>query len=214
MEILPSYKFVSMDIVNLYTNIPVLETLTILKENLTRTGILNKKQIEELLSLLQIIVQQNYYTHDNKYFNQKEGLAMGSPLSGRLAEIYMNYYENKFLLSDYNRFHDKIVSYTRYVDDTFIVFNGTHTQVDMFFKFINDINRNIKFTMEMETNNSLNFLDVSVLKRNNHLGFKIYRKPTTTDIVINAKSNHLYTQKMAAFNALAYSCLLYTSRCV
>ena len=77
----------------------------------------------------------------------------------------------------------------------------------MFFKFINDINRNIKFTMEMETNNSLNFLDVLVLKRNNHLGFKIYQKPTTTDIVINAKSNHPYTQKMAAFNALAYRLL-------
>ena len=102
MEITPSYKLVSMDIVNLYTNIPVLETLKILKVNLTTTGILNKKQIDELLSLLQIIVQQNYYTHDNKYFNQEEGLAMGSPLSGLLAEIYMNYYENKFLLSDYN----------------------------------------------------------------------------------------------------------------
>ena len=72
IEILPNYKLVSMDIVNLYTNIPVLETLHILKNNLIKTGILNQIQIDELLFLLQIILQQNYFTYDNKFFNQED----------------------------------------------------------------------------------------------------------------------------------------------
>ena len=58
--------------------------------------------------------------------------------------------------------------------------------------------------MEVEHNNMLNFLDVTTYKRNNLLSFKIYRKPTTTDITIHASSNHPYTHKMATFNALAH----------
>ena len=201
IDLLPSYKLVSFDIVNLYTNIPIQETIEILQNNLLNTAILNPQEINELILILRIVLKQNYFTFDGKFFKQGEGLAMGSPLSGLLADIYLNFYENNYLLSNCNSYHDKIISYTRYVDDTFMVFNGTCRQMDMLLKYMNNINNNIKFTMEVENENCLNFLDLSVRRNADCITYKIYRKPTTTDITVHADSFHPYTQKMAPFNA-------------
>ena len=48
---------------------------------------------------------------------------------------------------------------------------------------MNNINCNIQFTLETETDNRLNFLDLTVIRHMDNLKFKIYRKPTTTDAV-------------------------------
>ena len=204
---LPRYKLISFDIINLYTNIPILETIDILRTVLIRTAILNIQQINELLSVLKILLLQNYFTYDGKFFIQEEGLAMASPLSGLLAEVYLNFYENKYLLSTNNTLSKNIISYTRYVDDTFIVFDGTDRQIDKLLSYMNGLNSKIKFTMELECNGCLNFLDLSVRKENNSLTYKVYRKPTTTDMVINAHSYHPETQKLAPFNAFIHRLL-------
>ena len=44
--------------------------------------------------------------------------------------------------------------------------------------------------MEKETDNSINFLDVTIRKENDTLTFNIYRKPTTTDSIIPRDSCH------------------------
>ena len=103
------------------TNIPLLETIEILKNNLIKTAILNQQQIDELISLLQIVLQQNYFTYGKMFFIQEDGLAMGSSLSGLLAEIYLNVYENKYLLYNYNTLYKAIIPYTRYVDDLSLI---------------------------------------------------------------------------------------------
>ena len=127
---------------------------------------------------------------------------MGSPLSGFLADLYLNYFENEHILSHKNKLYKNIISYTRYVDDTFLVINGTHRQIETLSKYINSIHPKIKFTLEMENNSSLNFLDITVRKVNNLFRFNIYRKRTATDITIHASSFHPFAQKMASFNSL------------
>ena len=49
-------------------------------------------------------------------------------------------------------------------------------------------------------NNCINFLDLTITKTNNTHTYKIYRKPTTTDMVIHNTSNHPTQHKYAAFN--------------
>ena len=56
---------------------------------------------------------------------------MGSPLSGLLADIFLNNFENTYLLSSHNKWHHNIMFYKRYVDDTFVIFNGTARQAGM-----------------------------------------------------------------------------------
>ena len=112
ITIQPNYKIASFDIVDLYTNVPVQETLAVLKANLINTRICNQEEINEIIGLLEIILSQNYFTFNNNYYIQKTGLAMGSPLSSLLADIYLNHYENTYLLSNKNKFSNRLVSYT------------------------------------------------------------------------------------------------------
>ena len=58
----------SLDIVNMYTNISMQETLKILQKNLINTGIPDKEKIKELINLLTIVLKQNYFVFNNKYY--------------------------------------------------------------------------------------------------------------------------------------------------
>ena len=42
---------------------------------------------------------------------------------------------------------------------------------------------------------------MSILKLNNKLSFKIFHKPTHTDVTIHSTSNHPYAQKLATFRS-------------
>ena len=87
----PHYRLASFDVTNLYTNVPVDETMTILRNSLINTNRLGRIEIDELMQLLKTILKQNYFSYDNEYFMQEDGLAMGSPLSGILADLYLNH---------------------------------------------------------------------------------------------------------------------------
>ena len=126
---------------------------------------------------------------------------MGSPLSGLLADIYLNYFENECIFHNKNPHKKQIISYSRYIDDTFLIFNGTERQINNLLKYINSIDKQIKFTVEHQNNNKINFLDLSIKNHNNSIKFSIYRKPTATDVTIHSKSYHPYTHKLAAYNS-------------
>ena len=127
---------------------------------------------------------------------------MCSPLSGILAEVFLNNIENTKMWSDNNKLKDKIVFYCRYVDDTLLLFHGNSRQLSLLNNQFNKFHRNLKFTMEQEADNSINFLDLTISKINNKLAFKIYRKPTTTSQTIHESSHHPHTQKIAAYHSL------------
>jgi hypothetical protein len=45
---------------------------------------------EEILELTNTCLNHNYFLFNNNYFQQLEGLAMGSPLSPLLAEMFLD----------------------------------------------------------------------------------------------------------------------------
>lgn len=47
----------------------------------------------------------------------------------------------------------------------------------------------------MMKNNKPNFLDLTIVKKADTVQHKIYIKPTTIDVTINAESHHPYSQK-------------------
>ena len=55
----------------------------------------------------------------------------------------------------------------------------------MLLYYLNSKHPRIKFTCELEQNNSLNYLDINLYKYNNHITTSIYRKPTYTGIGLN-----------------------------
>ena len=68
-------------------------------------------------------------------------------------------------------YKEKPTLWLRYVDDTFIIWPHGVEALDEFLNYLNNQERSIKFTVEIESNNQLPFLDVLVKKEvNNSIG--------------------------------------------
>lgn len=206
LKIMNHHILASFDVVNLYTNVPVNDTLDIVERNLRNSSLL-PEAVDEFLALLKETLKQNYFQFNGSFYSQTDGLAMGSPLSGVLADIYLNHIENEFIFSNKNKLKDKIMFYHRYVDDTLLLFNGNVRQLEKLHNYLNTLAPKLKFTLEIEQDNRINFLDLTLEKNNNKFDYKIYRKPTTSDQTIHFSSFHPYSQKMAAYNSLVYRLL-------
>jgi len=199
LDIKTHYTMASFDVENLYTNVPVKFTLELVKRNLTDNSGLDSETISEIMKLLTIVCEQNYFYFNGKYYLQEEGLAMGSPLSSILSEIYLNHIENEHIFSDRNKWRDKIIFYKRYVDDTWAIVNCNARQLKLLQQYLNNISPKLKFTLEIEENSSINFLDLTIYKTGNKLTYNIYRKPTVTSHTIHASSYHPQQHKMSAY---------------
>jgi hypothetical protein len=86
--IAPHFTFISLDITNLYLNIPIKETRTILTDTLKYHQTDPQTQ-QELLMWYDVIIRQNYFTHNHDILSQHDGLAMGVPSSGLIAELFL-----------------------------------------------------------------------------------------------------------------------------
>ncbi|XP_072030175.1 uncharacterized protein [Amphiura filiformis] len=89
----------------------------------------------------------------------------------------------------------------RYVDDTFVVID--QNEQDNFFKYINQVDSNIKFTQESSKDNRLAFLDCLVqVNPDNTLSTTVYRKPTHTDQYLQFGSHHPLVHKLGVIRTL------------
>ena len=124
------------------------------------------------------------------------GLLSGSSLMK--LNLVMESIENK-MLKDF-AFPPRI--WLRYIDDTFVVLKKT--EVVSFYKFINNIEESIKFTVEQEVDNAIPFLDVLIIRNNGQLTTKAYRKPTHTTRYLNFNSCHNFSQKVGLVKTLLF----------
>ena len=184
------------------TSIPTDECLPLVNSLLFHSSLPNYI-VDDIFNLLRVTLEQNFFMFNDKVFEQPSGLAMGSPLSPFLAEVFMNHLE-VHRISKLKRFNDHVVKWYRYVDDVFAIFRGSESDVVDFVSDINILHPNIKFTYELENNNSLPFLDLNVIKTRKSLSFEIYRKNTTTDHIIPYDSCHPLSQKLSAFHSYFY----------
>ena len=178
-NITPNSLLVSFDVVSLFTNIPLSETFEILKNK--------HKTSPNTLSLIQHCTSNTYFSFQNCLFKQIKGAPMGSPLSPVLANIFMEDFETKAI----ETYPFKPTCWMRYVDDTFIIWPHGKDKLDSFLNHLNSQHQQIKFTMEIEKDQALPFLDVQIQKLPTQ-GFThtIYRKPTHTNRYLNASSHH------------------------
>jgi hypothetical protein len=124
---------------------------------------------------------------------------MGAPTSAILAKIFIQHLEHDDI-KILQKHH--IIDYYRYVDDTLIIYNEDHTNTEDTLNEFNSIHPNIQYTMERQTNNILNYIDITIENTNNALTFSIYRKPTTTDLMIHNDSCHPTEHKYSAIRYL------------
>jgi hypothetical protein len=192
----------SFDVVSLFTNIPLEQTLDIcldtLFSNCIKVNNLTRRQLKKLLTHA---AKENHFMFEGKMFDQIDGVAMGSSLGPILANIFMTHFENK-ALSEYTRTLPS--TYRRYVDDTFLIFED-QADMDEFFHYLNNQHNNIKFTKEIETDNTLAFLDVFITRNSDGtLSTSVYRKPQFTGLYLRWDSFVPKQYKKGLVNCLIY----------
>ena len=118
--------FASLDITNIYSNIPAKETKQILK-NMLASNMKDHRIRSEILNCYEVITKQNYFTHGNRIITQTDGLAMGAPSSGIISEIFLQHFEHSNLPILAHK--HKLLNYFRYVDDVFLIYDVLHTDI-------------------------------------------------------------------------------------
>ena len=124
---------------------------------------------------------------------------MSSPISVTIGNLVMETVETKA----FQTFQNPPITWKRYVDDTFVVIKKNN--LETFHEHLNNIEASIKFTLETESNNSLPFLNVFVVKeKSGNLTTKLYEKPTYTNRFLNFNSQHLLSQKRGIIFTLSH----------
>ena len=180
----------SFDVNNLFTNIPVSETCDIiLSSNIHQNLNLSLPDFKQLLSLT---VNNSIFSFNNNYYNQVDGMPMGSPLGPTFANIFLCFHEVNWINQCPVSF--KPLIYKRYIDDCFLLFR-TKTQSDLFFDYLNQQHSNIQFTRQDENDDSLPFLDVLVSHTHSGFSTSVYRKPSSSLLGFNYLSSTSYSVK-------------------
>jgi len=124
---------------------------------------------------------------------------MGSPISGTMAEMFLQQLENSIIkhLIDTKT----LTFYTRHVDNILLIYDSMRTNLDNILQYIGIIHSSIQLNPTMESTNIINFLDLSITRRPTCLGINIFHKPTSMN-TINFLSNHPLEHKLAAYRFL------------
>ena len=123
--------------------------------------------INALINICKPITNMTYFKSNNKLHKQKSGLPMGNHLS--LSQEFLESGPFKY------RLHSN-TTYFRYIVDI-LIFLSQNIKIEEIVEKLNNDEPSINFTNEKESNNIIPFLDILIIKSQNVLTFKVYRKP-------------------------------------
>jgi hypothetical protein len=151
----------------------------------------------QIITLLEVILRQNYFAFQGQIYQPDKGMAMGYPVSGTMAKIFIQHLEDahiKHLLDSKD-----ITFYSRYVDDIFIIYGSSHTNPNAILQYANTMHNNLQINPTPENAVQINFLDLTITRRSTCIETDIFQKPRTTSTTINYFSNHPLEHKLAAY---------------
>ena len=176
----------SFDVTSLFTNIPLDETIKIIAGQLfSNSNSFKGFSRDEFVKLLNLAAKDCHFIFNGKFYDQIDGVAMGSPLGPLLANnifffLFTRLIGLKIVLSNSNLY---TIGAMLTIRSLFL------NHVTIFYHFlITLIDTNITFTYEVEKHKCLPFLDVNTLFSNGKYSTTVYRKPTFTSLFTNFES--------------------------
>jgi hypothetical protein len=170
---------ISFNIVSLFVNVSLDKALQVIGNNLHNTDTLVEwfvLQVKDIMEMLEVHLRITYFQVDDKFFRQKDGMAMGSSLLSTVSNIFMEHFEK--LALDLAQHKPSVMLW--YVEDTFVVWSHGPSQLQDFLSHLNSLRPSIQFTMETESEIVIAFLDVLVIREETTPATTVYRKPTHT----------------------------------
>ena len=186
----------SIDVVNLFTNVPVNKTVDIIIDAVYNHQTLSSPLIPKLTlkTLLKTVTTETPFTFENQVYYQIDGVSMGSPLGPTFSNFYMSHLEQT--LFENSNAIKKPYAYYRYVDDTFLLVDSINDiQV-----LINNLESNsvLKFTYEIESEcKKLNFLDAELQNINSTISSTVHHKSTESPKIFDFNCYAPITYKKA-----------------
>ena len=155
--------------------------------------------MDELNKLSHLVLNHNIFHCEERIFKQIRGLAMGSRMSGTLAIIAMDRFEQ---LHVYN--HPKLqdlsvyVLQVRYIDDTGTVVANKQQARDIL-RYLNSQHATIKLELEFPDNEGfLPILDIKLrIEQDGTIQRKLYTKVANKGIILHSESHHSTSTKGA-----------------
>ncbi|XP_044574368.1 uncharacterized protein LOC123258432 [Cotesia glomerata] len=190
------YVLISLDVVSLFTNVRrdlILKVIEETWDNIKHLVRVPRKVLEDLIIFC---YDSSYFVYQGEFYSQMEGSSMGNPTSPVIANIVMNYVIGQILmLLPFD------VHFLRlYVDDTIVAI--PEGEVNNILELFNSFDSNIQFTLEVEKDNSLSFLDVLVKRPDGKLLTDWFIKPISSGRLLNWNSNHPRSQKIGMIKGL------------
>ena len=141
VELTDEEEVVSFDVSSLYTNVPVMEAIEICTEYLY-SGDHEHPPVnrDTFITLAKIASRDVLMSTHNGYYQQVDGLAMGSPPAPHLANGWLSQFDGTI--------KGDAVFYARYMDD--IIQNIKRVQIEQKLTAINSLHPSLRFTIERE----------------------------------------------------------------
>ena len=192
LKVDPHSFLVTIDVKSLYTCIPHSEGIQASTEALRRAKRDTPSQPDTavLACLLEIVLKNNFFVFDGKFYKQLQGTAMGTKLAPAYANIFMGKLEHNIL----SHAPLKPSFYKRYIDDILIIWPHSEADLNTFLTSLNSLHPTIKFSFEYNKN-TITFLDLNIYKgpsfsTTNILDVETHIKPTNKQAYIHATSYH------------------------
>lgn len=122
---------------------------------------------------------------------------MGSSISSVIAQIVLEELESEVI----PKLKYQLPFYFRYVDDCITAV--PKTKCDEVLNYFNAYHPKLKFTIEIEENNKINFLDMTIHHDKNTIKTQWYTKKTWSGRYLNYYSNNPMSQKKSVIMGLA-----------
>jgi hypothetical protein len=191
------FRLFSLDVTSLFTNIPNQLISEIVDKKWNEIQQHTKLNLVTFKEGLNFVINNCFFTFNNNHYHQISGSPMGSPVSPVIANLVMEHLEETVL----SNLTFKPLLYLRYVDDIFCI--AKKTDIETIHNNFNSFHKKLQFTIELETNNSIPFLDLNIARNNDgRLVTDWYHKNTWSGRYLNYNSYLPLTYKINTITIL------------
>lgn len=171
------YHLISLDIINLYGNIKLTQLYKVISDNIDHLT----------LEMTKFVCEHNYFTFFNEIYKQNDGIAMGTNAAPELANIYLFYLVDKYIINTWN---PNIVFTKRYLDDIFIIYRGTLTEAEYFVSCLQSIKETTNMEFTHRIGKQIEFLDLNIMLTKEGIEFYTHQKKLNKYGYITPSSCH------------------------
>ena len=191
---------VSLDVENMFPSIDNERGLETVRNKLeTRRN--KSPPTDCIVEALEIVLTSNNSIFNHQHLVQTNGSATGSKNSCSYSDLALEPIDDEIYHAS-NTFFRELITYFRYRDDCFLLWNGSLELLKQFVYFVNILDPSLRFTVEIG-GKRLKFMDLLITLENGRLHTTVYSKPTDGHLYLHYDSCHPKSTKSAVQTGVA-----------